>query len=108
MPRRTTVKNRLLKKKPFTVIPAKAGIHLLSNVFNEVDPGFRRGDDDRVTVTGTRTIRIGSGGGAQCSSSTLRMRRTPVHTNHSTSGIIKPVTRSVSMCRPAPFSPLAA
>jgi hypothetical protein len=29
----------------FTVIPAKAGIHLFRNVSHEVDPGFRRGDD---------------------------------------------------------------
>ena len=28
-----------------SVIPAKAGIHLLSNLLDEVDPGFRRGDE---------------------------------------------------------------
>ena len=31
----------------FTVIPAKAGIHLFNNVSDEVDPGFRRGDEKK-------------------------------------------------------------
>jgi hypothetical protein len=32
-----------LSNSTFFVIPAKAGIHLFSNVSHEVDPGFRRG-----------------------------------------------------------------
>jgi tetratricopeptide (TPR) repeat protein len=33
---------------PLTVIPAKAGIHLLDNVSDEVDPGLRRGDEGKA------------------------------------------------------------
>jgi hypothetical protein len=33
----------------FFVIPAKAGIHLFDNVSHEVDPGFHRGDDKKVS-----------------------------------------------------------
>ena len=32
----------------FIVIPAKAGIHPFNNFAYEVDPGFRRGDDERL------------------------------------------------------------
>jgi hypothetical protein len=33
------------RKKPFSVIPAKAGIQYFRLVTNSLDPGFHRGDD---------------------------------------------------------------
>jgi len=33
------------QKKPFFVIPAKAGIQCFQKLMTGLDPGFRRGDD---------------------------------------------------------------